>query len=93
MKMYNIIITMHAGSTRIYEYRGQNVNEKKGENKIYEYYFVCTYDPTGKRLDHKYTHKVTKPITPNPWVFQRYLDPKISTTMSHIIVQKNIRKT
>lgn len=75
MKMYYIIITLHPGSIRIYEYRGQNVNEKKGENKIYEYYFVCTYDATGKRLDHKLTHKTTKPITPNPWVFQ-VLGPK-----------------
>ena len=48
MKINNVIITMHAGSTRIYEYRGQNVNEKKGENKIYEYYFVCTLQSYGE---------------------------------------------
>ncbi len=75
MKLHHIIISMRPRTTRIYEFRGQSINDKKTENKNYEYYYVCTYDPTGNRLGHKHTHKEMKPITPKPWVFQ-VLGPK-----------------
>ena len=46
------------------------------------------YNPTGKRLDHKYTHKVTKPITPNPWVFQVFGPKNRSSYVAHYSSEK-----
>jgi len=70
---WDIFMPMHPATIRIYEFREDRITDEK--IKPYEYSYVCTYDPTGKKLGHIHIHKESKPITAKRWVFQ-VLGPK-----------------